>query len=191
MPAAPCCRHVSGPIDVRRAQTIEQYKGNSGSKFTARVFQDLVGRHVVDDWEQYLDLMVDSIFLNGGRSCINASGIWASRHTQAIAAALPKLGDRIEAAADHSGLSGLHRPERSSGHLADDRGTSRRRRDARDRTLRPARRRERCAYLRPTIVHCASPDCEIARKSHVPFGHRRAVPGSELLAKIGTTLSAR
>ena len=32
--------------------------------------------------------MVESIYANGGRSCINCSGIWASRHTRAIAEAL-------------------------------------------------------------------------------------------------------
>ena len=36
-------------------------------------------------WEQYLDVMVDSVFLNSGRGCINCSGIWASRHTREIA----------------------------------------------------------------------------------------------------------
>ena len=45
---------------------------------------------MVDEWEKYIDLMADSIFLNGGRSCINCSGIWASRHTEAIADALAK-----------------------------------------------------------------------------------------------------
>ena len=37
---------------------------------------------------QYLDLMVDSVFINSGRGCINCSGIWASRHTREIADAL-------------------------------------------------------------------------------------------------------
>ena len=46
----------------------------------------LLGDDVVDDWEEYLDLMVDSIYLNSGRGCINCSGIWASRHTEEIAA---------------------------------------------------------------------------------------------------------
>ena len=32
--------------------------------------------------------MVDSVFLNSGRGCINCSGIWASRHTREIADAL-------------------------------------------------------------------------------------------------------
>jgi hypothetical protein len=43
---------------------------------------------VVDDWEMYLDVMVDSVFVNSGRSCISCSGVWASRHTEAIAEAI-------------------------------------------------------------------------------------------------------
>lgn len=39
---------------------------------------------VVDDWELYLDLMVESVASNSGRSCINCSGIWASRHTRKL-----------------------------------------------------------------------------------------------------------
>src|SRR6185437_11906478 len=30
-------------------------------------------------WERYVDLMISSIAANGGRSCINASGVWAPR----------------------------------------------------------------------------------------------------------------
>ena len=37
----------------------------------------LLGDDAVDDWEQHLDLMVDSVLVNSGRSCINCSGIWA------------------------------------------------------------------------------------------------------------------
>ena len=37
------------------------------------------------DWETFLDVMVDSVFVNSGRGCINCSGIWASRHTREIA----------------------------------------------------------------------------------------------------------
>ena len=48
----------------------------------------LLGDDVVDRWEEYIDLMADSIYLNSGRGCINTSGVWASRHTKEIAAAL-------------------------------------------------------------------------------------------------------
>src|SRR5438132_13079964 len=66
--------------------TVEQYKGNPRVQAHGPGFSKiLLGDDVVDDWRKYLDLMVDSVFVNSGRGCINCSGIWASRHTKEIA----------------------------------------------------------------------------------------------------------
>jgi acyl-CoA reductase-like NAD-dependent aldehyde dehydrogenase len=177
------------------AQTIEQYKGNPRVQVHGPGFSKiLLGDDVVDDWEKYLDLMVDSIFLNGGRSCINASGIWASRHTQAIAAALAERLGPVEVKppeAPQAGLAAFTVPNAAQGtwrmieadlkaggvtHVTERFGP---------RLVEM----ERCAYLRPTIVHCASPDCEIAKKEYMfPFTAVVQCPESEFLAKIGTTL---
>ncbi len=57
--------------------TIDNYHGDPRVQAHGPGYSKiLLGDDVVDDWEKYLDLMVDSIFLNGGRSCINASGVW-------------------------------------------------------------------------------------------------------------------
>jgi len=48
----------------------------------------VIGEDCVDNWEQYLDVMVRSIVENGGRSCINASGVWTTRHAEEISKAL-------------------------------------------------------------------------------------------------------
>ena len=56
----------------------------------------LLGDDVVDQWEKYLDIMADSVFLNSGRGCINCSGIWASRHTKEIAQALAERLGPVE-----------------------------------------------------------------------------------------------
>jgi hypothetical protein len=48
----------------------------------------VIGPDVADQWEQYLDVMVESIANNGGRSCVNASGVWVTKHADAIAQAL-------------------------------------------------------------------------------------------------------
>src|SRR6202008_398020 len=70
-------------------QTVQQYKGNPRVQAHGPGFSKiLLGDDVVDDWEQYLDLMVESIYANSGRGCINCSGVWASRHTREIADAL-------------------------------------------------------------------------------------------------------
>lgn len=55
----------------------------------------LLGDDLADDWEQYLDIMVASITENGGRSCINASGIWTPRHGKEIAQAIAERVSKI------------------------------------------------------------------------------------------------
>src|ERR1051326_5939706 len=69
--------------------TVARYKGDNRVQVHGPGFSKiLLGDDVVDDWEKYLDVMADSVFLNSGRGCINCSGIWASRHTKEIAQAL-------------------------------------------------------------------------------------------------------
>src|SRR5438477_14357 len=69
--------------------TVEQYKGNPRVQAHGPGFSKfLLGDDQVDQWAQYIDLMVDSVFVNSGRGCINCSGIWASRHGKKIAEAL-------------------------------------------------------------------------------------------------------
>src|SRR6202051_1493755 len=69
--------------------TVDRYRGNPRVQAHGPGFSKiLLGDDLVDDWEQFLDVMVDSVFLNSGRGCINCSGIWASRHTREIADAI-------------------------------------------------------------------------------------------------------
>src|SRR5882724_2356338 len=69
--------------------TVERYKGDPRVQVHGPGFSKIIlGDDVVDQWEKYLDVMAESVFANSGRGCINCSGIWASRHTAEIAAAL-------------------------------------------------------------------------------------------------------
>jgi acyl-CoA reductase-like NAD-dependent aldehyde dehydrogenase len=61
----------------------------------------IIGEDCVDDWEQYLDVMVASIADNGGRSCVNASAVWTPAHAEEISEALAKrLAQIVPRAAD-------------------------------------------------------------------------------------------
>ena len=61
----------------------------------------IIGEDCVDDWEKYLDVIVASIADNGGRSCVNASAVWAPRHADEIAEVLAKrLAQIVPRAAD-------------------------------------------------------------------------------------------
>src|SRR5262249_18270343 len=69
--------------------TVDRYRGNPKVQAHGPGFSKIViGDDEIDRWEQYLDVMVDSVFQNGGRGCSNCSGIWASRHTREIADAI-------------------------------------------------------------------------------------------------------
>src|SRR5881296_1312163 len=71
--------------------TVERYRGNPRVQAHGPGFSKILfGDDRVDEWEKHLDLMLNSVFVNSGRSCISCSGIWASRHTREIADALAR-----------------------------------------------------------------------------------------------------
>ncbi len=175
--------------------TIQQYQGNPRVQAHGPGFSKiLLGDDVVDRWEEYVDVMAESILLNSGRSCINCSSIWASRHTLEIAqaladrlgpiAALPpedpaaslaaftvpgmagRVWEMIQSDLKESGVTDVtaaHGP-----HLVE---------------------MERCAYLRPMIVHSQSPNTEVAGREYMfPFATVVECPQDQMLAKIGLTL---
>src|SRR5436853_7351193 len=70
-------------------ETVKRYEGNPCVQVHGPGFSKvLLGDDVVDDWQKYIDLIAEGVFVNSGRRCINTSGVWASRHTKEFAAAL-------------------------------------------------------------------------------------------------------
>lgn len=59
----------------------------------------LFGLDEVDRWQQSLELIAASVAENGGRSCVNASGVWTPRHGREIARAIAERLVQIEARA--------------------------------------------------------------------------------------------
>ena len=130
----------------------------------------LIGDDVVDDWENYLDLLVESVLSNSGRSCINCSGIWASRHTREIAAAIAeKIGpvDVLPPSDSNAQLAAFTVPAMATGTHAmvqqdlAEHGVEDMTADFGEKLVE----REHCAYLRPMVVHADSPDRQVASKS--------------------------
>jgi acyl-CoA reductase-like NAD-dependent aldehyde dehydrogenase len=61
----------------------------------------VIGPDLADSWEKYIDVIAESISNNGGRSCVNASGVWVTKHADQIAEALAKkLAAVVPRAAD-------------------------------------------------------------------------------------------
>ena len=177
--------------------TVDRYRGNPRVQAHGPGFSKiLLGDDQVDRWEQFVDVMADSVFLNSGRGCINCSGIWASRHTREIADALarrlaaiaplppdhpdaslaaftvPGAGEAIDKAIDADlqapGVTDVTAAYRDSPRLI---------------------KQERADYLLPTVVHCTSPDAAIAGKEYMfPFVTVVECPEARMLDAIGPTL---
>ena len=178
--------------------TVDRYRGNPGVQPHGPGFSKiLIGDDQVDRWEQFLDVMVDSVFLNSGRGCINCSGIWASRHTRAIADA---IAQRLAAVAplppDHpdASLAAFTVPgvaEAISRSIDADlqapgvTDVTARHRGDRPRLVKAGR----ADYLLPTVVHCDSPGAAIANKEYMfPFVTVVECPESKMIGAIGPTL---
>ncbi len=177
------------------AQTVEQYDGNPRVQAHGPGWSKIIlGDDIVDDWEKYLDLMVESVFSNSGRSCINCSGIWASRHTEKIAAALAeRLGpvDVLPPQDESAGLAAFTNKQMATGTWAmvqQDLAES----GVVDHTASFGERlveQERCAYLRPVVVAADSPDRGVASKEYMfPFVSVVKCEQKNLLKKMGPTL---
>jgi len=177
--------------------TVDRYRGNPRVQAHGPGFSKiLIGDDQVDRWEQFVDVMADSVFLNSGRGCINCSGIWASRHTRDIADALarrlaaiaplppdhpdaslaaftvPGAAEAIDKAIDADlqapGVTDVTAAHRDSARLI---------------------KQERADYLLPTVVHCTSPDAAIAGKEYMfPFVTVVECPEARMLDAIGPTL---
>lgn len=175
--------------------TVEQYKGNPRVQAHGPGFSKiLIGDDLVDQWEQYVDLICESIYINSGRGCINCSGVWASRHTKEIAAALAAKIGPIEVKPPTDPQAGLAaftvqgQAKAVWGMIEADLKEE----GVTDLTSQYGTRlveMERCAYLRPMIVHCSAPENAIAKKEYMfPFSTVVQCPQADMLAKIGPTL---
>ena len=177
--------------------TVDRYRGNPHVQAHGPGFSKiLLGDDVVDEWEKYLDLMVESVAINSGRSCINASGVWASRHTREIADAIarrlatirplppedpqaPLAAFTVPGVAD--AISQSIDADIQAPGVTD--VTARYRDDPR------VVHAGRADYLLPTVVHCESADAPVAKKEYMfPFVSVVECPESKMLDSIGPTL---
>ena len=176
-------------------QTIQQYAGNPRVQVHGPGFSKIViGDDVVDQWESFVDMMAESIYINGGRSCINCSGIWASRHTREIGQALAeRLGPHevLPPEDPSAGLAAFTVPGMAEG-VSEMIDADLQEEGVTDLTAPYGPHlvvMDRCAYLRPMIVHSSSPDTQVAGREYMfPFASVVECPQDQMLAKIGPTL---
>jgi acyl-CoA reductase-like NAD-dependent aldehyde dehydrogenase len=173
--------------------TVERYHGNPRVQAHGPGFSKvLFGDDQVDHWEKHLDLMVDSVLVNSGRSCISCSGIWAPRHGREIAEALAKrlgpvaplpatdpkaplaaftipgvaeaMSSQIDEGCRAPGVTEVTEKYRGGPRLV---------------------KKERCDYLRPTVLHCTDPSATMANTEYMfPFVSVVDCPQEKMLESI-------
>jgi acyl-CoA reductase-like NAD-dependent aldehyde dehydrogenase len=131
-----------------------------------------------DRWQQHVDLMAASIADNGGRSCVNASGIWvAASHAGRVADAVAaKLAAIVPRAADdeRAGLAPFvdaRVAERISAQIDSGLATPGAREITLDHRASPRLASfQGCTYLQPTLVLCDGPEHPLANREFLfPF----------------------
>lgn len=137
----------------------------------------VIGEDCIDEWEKYLDVMVTSIAANGGRSCINASGVWVPAHAEEISEALSARLAAIapRAADDEEAQLAPFADAKVAGRISQliEQGLT----EAGAREVTASYRSserlvslEGCSYLLPTVVLCEDSAHPMANKEFMfPF----------------------
>ena len=155
-----------------------------------------IGADEIEHWERHLDVLVDSIALNGGRSCVNASSVVVPSRGDEIAEALAaRLAELQPLPLDHpqarlAAFADASLAERIDGAVSAALAVP----GAHEGSARH-RRGERCVkvagstFLQPTIVRCERRDHPLANTEYLfPFASVVEVPDAEALEWMGDTL---
>jgi acyl-CoA reductase-like NAD-dependent aldehyde dehydrogenase len=161
----------------------------------------VLGADCANEWEKYLDVIAASILDNGGRSCVNASGVWTPSHAEEIAAALaerfaqvqPRAADDEDAQlapfADASVAARINAMIDQGLALEGARDvTAEKRGDSRSGGVRLVEW-QNCSYLLPTVVLCESPAHALANREFLfPFASVVQVNEDEIPEALGASL---
>ena len=179
------------------ANTVAQYRDNPKFSVHGPGFSKiLIGNDKIENWPEYIDLMVSSIAENGGRSCVNASAVVVPKYAREIAQALSeKLGPVLPLGPADEGarLSGFANPKMAD-HIDSAIDEGLKTPGAVDVTAlhREGGRKvvfEGGTYLRPTIIQCDSFEHPLSNREFMcPYASVVEVPQSEMLGKIGSSL---
>jgi hypothetical protein len=177
--------------------TTAQYANNPAIEIHGPGYSKiLIGEDEVERWPEFLDLMVASIAENGGRSCINASGVVTPKYAAEIADALAqRLGPVAPAkpADEQARLSGFANPKMADAiDAAIEEGLKMPGATEVTVNYRQGPRKvefEGGTYLRPTVVLCDSFAHPLANREFLfPYASVVQAPQSEMLRRIGPSL---
>ncbi|MBI3921337.1 MAG: aldehyde dehydrogenase [Armatimonadetes bacterium] len=156
----------------------------------------VIGEDLIERWPEFLEVMVESVTANGGRSCINASAIVVPARARELAEALARrlaILQPLSATEDRAILAGFAKEavavaidttidEGLETEGAED-VTARYRKGPRKAVL------EDSSYLLPTVVLCDSMSHPLANREFLfPYVSVVEVPPEHVLERIGPSL---
>ncbi|HUE83670.1 MAG TPA: aldehyde dehydrogenase family protein [Pyrinomonadaceae bacterium] len=156
----------------------------------------VIGEDCIEEWEQYVDIIVASIAENGGRSCVNASGIWVTAHAEEIGTAVAQRLARIvpRDAEDEDAKLAPFADQNVAARISQmiDQGLA----EPGAREITASQRNgarlafsSSCSYLLPTLVLCESPEHPLANKEFLfPFAAIVKVRPEQLPEALGPSL---
>ena len=178
--------------------TMAQYANNPAIQLHGPGWSKvIIGEDCIENWRDYLDVIVGAISDNGGRSCINASAVVVPKYAAEIADALAqKLGPVQPTTPEDpnarlSGFANVKMADFIDAQIDDSLKTP----GATDVTAKyrngPRKATfEGGVYMRPTIVLCDSFQHPLANKEFLcPYASVVQVPQSEMLKQMGYSLA--
>ena len=164
----------------------------------------LIGNDCIENWREYLDVIVSSIADNGGRSCINASAVVVPKYAAEIADALARRLGPVQPAkfddpaARLAGFANVKMAEFIDSSIEEGLKTP----GATEVTAKyrtpisgPSGASRKAAfdggvYLRPTLVLCDGFEHPLANKEFLcPYASVVTVPQAAMLDQIGYSLA--
>lgn len=158
------------------------------------------GNDLAPRWRDYLDVIALSVAENGGRSCVNASGVWTPAHGRELADALAERLVRIEPRAEDDPAAEISPfvDPRVAERISQQIDAALLEAGAEDVTMR-LRKGPRLVkahggtFLLPTVIHCASSQHPLANREFLfPFVSFVDVTTDEMAtmpACLGSTLA--
>jgi acyl-CoA reductase-like NAD-dependent aldehyde dehydrogenase len=157
----------------------------------------IFGPDCAKNWKDYVDVTVESIFSNGGRSCINTSAVWTPENHAEIADALAQRLAPVTARSyddPEASIAAFNNPkmaEMMDRQIEIALATP----GAEDVTAKYRKgprlvRHDGCTYLLPTIIRVDDHEHPLLNKEYLfPFASVVKAPVEDTIEKIGPTLT--
>jgi hypothetical protein len=156
----------------------------------------LLGDDCVEQWKDYIDIMVESVLLNGGRSCINTSAIITPKYGKEIAQAIAERLAQIKPQpidSNDAHLSAFANPAFAD-YIDNAIDTDLQISGAEDLTAqyRTEPRKvefDNQIYLLPTVIYCDSIEHPLANREFLfPYTSVVEIPQGQMIDHIGESL---